>query len=128
MHSSHPVVPVSVLRAVLSEAVARAGAHSVAREIGISTRPLLDFVEGKGAPRATSLRKYTMWYLRYRRRLGGEIDSRTAAAASDLLVEHLPPQKRPEAKVAFLKSLEKITVDSGVDVPTWMLDGLKKKG
>ncbi len=112
-------VSISELRDAVASAAARASANRVAAEVGMSTRSLLDFIRGSH-PRDSTRRKLTIWYIRYRRQLGGDLPASTAESAIDLLLEHLPGATREKARRSLLGYVDETTRDAGVDVPGWV--------
>jgi hypothetical protein len=120
MLTGEPRVPVAHLRAAVRDAIERTSARAVAREIGMSAPSVRDFAAGS-APRPSTIRKLTMWYLRYWEETGrGELDARTAQAAITLLFEHVPAAERPGVREDFYEWLARKTAASGAREPRWV--------
>jgi hypothetical protein len=114
-----PVLPVSVLRAAVADAVKRTSSHAVARGVGMSAPSLRDFINGS-EPRQSTLRKLTAWYIRTAWERGEVLSDETARAALALLVEHLPEEKREEAVRGMLADLWERTEAAKVRRPGWL--------
>jgi hypothetical protein len=120
MLSGEPRVPVTTLRDAVRQAVERTSSHAVAREVGMSAPSLRDFVAGS-EPRAATVRKLTVWYIRRHEEGGGhDVDVETAEAAFALLIEHIPAQYRDETQASFLDWLEGVSKSAGVLLPSWI--------
>lgn len=119
MLSGEPRISVSVLREAVREEVKRTSSHAVGREVGLSGPAVRSFVKGS-EPREANLRKYTMWYIRYRQRTaGGTVDGETAAAALALLLEHIPGRRREEAAAELLSTLRAYCEKMENPLPAW---------
>ncbi len=120
MAAAEPAVPVSELRAWVAEAAARTSFNQVAKEVGLTTRTVIDFVNGSN-PHASSIRRYTRWFVQYLRDHGeGDLPAHAAGAAIDLLLEHLPPRKRAAVRESLLGYLHSSAREAGVSEPGWM--------
>lgn len=120
MPSGEPRVSVPVLRDAVREAAHTSSSRAVARDVGLSAPALNQFIAGS-EPRISTVRKLTTWYVRYRQERGdATLDEKTAAAALDFLVEHIPTRRRNEVRDALLDCLERAGDGVGVEAPPWL--------
>jgi hypothetical protein len=100
-----------------------AGQRTLAREIGIHRESLRKFVEGQSIPLEANLEEIRDWAADRR-----SVDLPLAQVALALLVDDLPPPRRPRARRRFAKLLRELYGETGEGVPTWVTDELQGPG
>ncbi len=113
-------VPVAVLRGALRHAAEETSYRHVAREVGLSARAVLLFVEGDSSPRARTLSRVRNWYLRRAAGDTSEASRETAAAAIAVLLGDLPSPQRESTAVALLDLIESIYRAHRAEPPQWL--------
>jgi hypothetical protein len=99
------------------------GQRTLAREIGVHRETLRKFVEGQSTPVDANMGEIRDW-------AGNrpEIQIPMALVALAVLVEDLPPAKRPSARKRLAGLMAELYGETKEGVPTWVGDELRGLG
>jgi hypothetical protein len=111
-------VPVDAIRDAVARAAGATSARAVARDSGLSERGVRYFAGG-GAPRPSTLRKLTEWYVREAAKLG-ELDAGTVEAALSVLLADMTEPQLSATRRAVLDAIRDGYRATGRDVPGWL--------
>lgn len=117
--------PLDRIRALLTLRVEGASLRQVARDVGMSPSGLQKLLDGS-EPYTPTRRKLERWYVRESGRAYGVLDTETAAAAIELLLQDLPLHARPTAADRVRALLDELYSAIGKR-PRW-LDHLLENG
>lgn len=99
------------------------GQRSLAREVGVYREVLRKFAEGQSRPTGPNLDEIRDW-------AGNrpEIRIPMALVALALMVEDLPPARRPSARRRLAELMGDLYAQAGEGAPTWISDELRGLG
>jgi hypothetical protein len=111
---------VGAIRSAVVRHVEFSSLRRVAGEIGMSPSGLFSFIRSadRRAPQARTYQKLVAWFLRTSRAETPGPTTETAEASIEMLVEYLPPAKRPAAVREILNVLS--SSGAGERPPKWM--------
>ena len=104
--------PVERLREAATRSVVATSLRQVAAEIGMSLTGLRKFLDGP-RPYSATVRKLERWYVTHETR---KVTAAAVISAIEVLIQHLPPAKRP---AAVLRILGAATGGRGSRRPLW---------
>jgi hypothetical protein len=118
------LLELEMLRQVLRRELRKQGGQrTLAREIGVHRETLRKFVEGQSTPMDVNLNQIREWA-----HDRPEIKIPLALVALAILVDDLPPPRRPEARRRFAAMLMELYQETGEGIPTWVSDELRGLG
>jgi len=115
---SSAVLSVEMLRRAVAKRVGESSLRVVAAEIKMSWKGVDKFLSGS-VPRARTIQKLTEWYLRRSAAADEPASDEVIAAALELIVRHLPPAHREEARSAVSDAVRKVGEEHGIPAPSW---------
>lgn len=96
------------------------GQRTLAREIGVHRETLRKFVEGQSMPTHPNLEQIRDWAANR-----PEARIPMALVALAVMVEDLPPGRRPAARKRLAGMMAELYGETGEGVPTWVADELR---
>jgi hypothetical protein len=125
MTTDRPQTSISRLREAVTIRVQATSLRSVARQVGMSPSGLDKFLAG-GMPYQKSRRKLFDWLHRERHNLGADLTVDGIAAALGSLVRDLPPDRREQALLTLLGTLQELYATHTETAPPWLAEILQK--
>lgn len=112
-------VPVETLRAAVRAYAEDVGYRTAADAVGMSLSGLHSFIGGT-TPHERTVRKLLAWYVATAEERGEALTEAWVRTVLDLMVRHLPEEKREEAMRGMLADLRKRTEAAKAPVPRWL--------
>ncbi|HEX2078575.1 MAG TPA: hypothetical protein VHG08_12725 [Longimicrobium sp.] len=113
-------IPIEVLRDFALSQTESSSIRSVADEVGLSHSALHQFVTGRTKPQPRVRRLLGLWYLD-KVKQAHDIDvARPYAAALDILLSDIPPERRSAAEQEMLEALAQTHTQSNTAQPRWL--------
>lgn len=119
MPSREAGAPLEQLREALAARVEATSLRQVAREVQMSPSGLQKVLDGS-QPYSATQRKLERWYVRQSAQPGGTLGAESASAALRVLVQDLPPRRRPEVLGRLLETLAEAHRSGGRPLPEWL--------
>lgn len=116
----HRSVPVEVLREFVRDQSELSSVRQVAAEIGLGRTTLHSFLAGETTPHPRVRRLIALWYLQKVQETGELEAVRPYAAALEILLSHIPPERRRAAEQEVLDALAQTHAQSNTTPPRWL--------
>jgi hypothetical protein len=113
-------IPIEVLRDFARSQAETGSIRSVADEVGLSHSALHKFILGRTNPQPRARRLLGLWYLEKVEKAHDIDVARPYAAALQILLSAIPPERRREAEGEVLEALVQTHSQSGAAQPRWL--------
>lgn len=118
------LLEIEMLRQVIRrELRTHGGQRTLAREIGVHRECIRKFAEGQSTPTEPNLELIREWAADR-----PQAQLPLALVALGVLMDDLPPVRRPAARQRFARLLFDLYAETGEGVPTWIRDELRGLG